>query len=75
MLFKTLIRSGVVAAQKSSSWKWEELFYYFNFLKKAVSHLSVRLSRMELAPYLVWDEQVAKASSGHYPLPFLISDI
>jgi hypothetical protein len=28
---------------------------------------------MELAPFPVFTEQVAKASSGHYPLPFLIS--
>jgi hypothetical protein len=30
---------------------------------------------MELAPFSVRTEVVAKASTGHYPLPFLISDV
>jgi hypothetical protein len=29
---------------------------------------------MELAPYTAFAVQVVKASSGHIPLPFLISD-
>jgi uncharacterized protein (DUF2126 family) len=30
---------------------------------------------MELAPFSTCVEVVAKASSGHYPLPFLISKV
>ena len=41
------------------------------------SDLSIlQLSRMELAPaFPMPREEVAKASQGHDPLPFLISDI
>jgi len=38
------------------------------------SFLSLRLAGMELAPFNVLTFQVAKASPGHIPLPFLISE-
>jgi hypothetical protein len=30
---------------------------------------------MDVAPHSVLPEQVAKASQGHFPLPFWISDV
>lgn len=44
---------------------------------KTLSDLSVPLHccGMELAPCIACAKQVAKASLGHYPLPFLISKL
>ena len=48
-----------------------------NMLKnrKLESDLSARNCGMELAPCCCMQQQVVKASKGHYPQPFLISMI
>jgi hypothetical protein len=56
--------------QKSPSCKWEELFNYLSFVE-AESHLSARLSRLELAPYLVCDETGCQGFIGPLPSAFL----
>lgn len=53
-------------------------FYYFNtiIITKLNSDLSASVfTEMDLAPFSQqYCEEVVKASSGHYPLPFLIRD-